>query len=128
MQIGGHFQSIRPRELVMLVLMDELHHASGIDRRIGYELQLHAGFGRVDARDPEPYLAGIAKTGFTADECIAIEDTPRGLIAATAAGLRCIVVPNALTLGGDFKAAHKVLAHIRELPRLLAAAEQGAPV
>ena len=69
--------------------------------------------------DPEPYLAGIAKTGFRADECIAVEDTPRGLTAATGAGIKCIVIPNGLTADGDFSGAHKVLRDIRELPALL---------
>jgi HAD superfamily hydrolase (TIGR01509 family) len=69
--------------------------------------------------DPEPYLAGIARTGLRADECIAVEDTPRGLTAAIGAGLKCIVIPNALTAGADFSAAHAVLRDIRELPAVL---------
>ena len=69
--------------------------------------------------DPEPYLAGIAKTSLRADDCIAIEDTLRGLTAATGAGLKCMVIPNALTSGGDFSAAYKVLRDIRELPAAL---------
>jgi HAD superfamily hydrolase (TIGR01509 family) len=69
--------------------------------------------------DPEPYLAGIAKIGFSAAQCLAVEDTPRGLIAATRAGLKCVVIPNALTAGGDFSAAYKVLTDIRELPSVL---------
>jgi HAD superfamily hydrolase (TIGR01509 family) len=69
--------------------------------------------------DPEPYLAGVAKTGFTAAQCIAVEDTPRGLTAATGAGLKCVVIPNALTAGGDFTAAYKILRDVRELPALL---------
>ncbi len=78
--------------------------------------------------DPEPYLAGIARLKLTANECIAVEDTPRGLIAATGAGLRCIVIPNALTLGGDFAAAHTVLEHVRELPHLIEEVSKAAPV
>ena len=69
--------------------------------------------------DPEPYLAAVAKTGFTAAQCIAVEDTPRGLTAATGAGVKCVVIPNALTAGGDFAAAYKVLRDIRELPVVL---------
>ena len=69
--------------------------------------------------DPEPYLAGIAKTGFSAAQCLAVEDTPRGLTAATGAGAQCVVIPNALTSGGNFAAAHKVLRDIRELPAIL---------
>ena len=69
--------------------------------------------------DPEPYLAGIAKTGFGAGACVAVEDTPRGLTAAAAAGLKCFVIQNALTAGADFSAAHRILRDIRELPALL---------
>ena len=69
--------------------------------------------------DPEPYRAGIARTGFSAGQCLAVEDTPRGLTAATGAGAQCVVIPNALTAGGDFAAAYKVLRDIRELPAIL---------
>lgn len=69
--------------------------------------------------DPEPYLAGIAKTGLCTAECVAIEDTQRGLMAAVGAGIKCIVIPHGLTAGGDFSMAHKVLRNIRELPALL---------
>jgi HAD superfamily hydrolase (TIGR01509 family) len=69
--------------------------------------------------DPEPYLAGIAKIGFDADDCIAVEDTPRGLIAATGAGIKCVVIPTSLTSSGDFSSAYKVLRDIRELPMVL---------
>jgi len=69
--------------------------------------------------DPEPYLAGIAKTGFNAAQCLAVEDTPRGLVAANGAGARCAVIPNALTTGGDFGGAYKILRDIRELPAIL---------
>lgn len=78
--------------------------------------------------DPEPYLAAIARLRLAAGDCIAVEDTPRGLIAATAAGLRCVVIPNALTLGGDFAAAHKVIDSVRELPRLIEEISTAAPV
>jgi HAD superfamily hydrolase (TIGR01509 family) len=69
--------------------------------------------------DPEPYLAGIARTGFNAAQCLAVEDTPRGLTAATGAGAQCVVIPNALTASGDFAAAYKILRDIRELPAIL---------
>ena len=38
-----------------------------------------------------------------------IEDSERGLRAAKAAGLRCWVIPSALTAGGRFDAADAVL-------------------
>ena len=66
--------------------------------------------------DPEPYLIAIGKTGFKKEECIAVEDSERGLISAAAAGLKCIVIPRGLTRSQQFKGAYKILGDIRELP------------
>jgi HAD superfamily hydrolase (TIGR01509 family) len=105
---------------------DIIHAATGFLRYFDFVL---AREDYVNSKpDPEPYVAAVARMGLTPDECIAVEDTPRGLIAATGAGLRCIVIPNALTSGGNFAAAHKVLTHVSELPLLLEAAQQVAPV
>ena len=69
---------------------------------------------------PDPYLTALARAGCRADEVIAIEDSERGLAAARAAGLRCIVVPRGLTRGGNFDGAYRVLAHAREIESVLA--------
>lgn len=69
--------------------------------------------------DPEPYLAAVEKTGLRHEQCLAVEDSERGLAAATSAGVKCIVIPTALTAGGDFSSAYKVLGNIRELPAIL---------
>ena len=68
---------------------------------------------------PDPYLAAVDRSGVGADACVAIEDSERGLEAATLAGVRCIVVPTALTQGGRFEGAHRVLAHVSEIPAAL---------
>lgn len=54
---------------------------------------------------PEPYLNALRALGLSADQCIAIEDSPRGLASAKAAGLRCIVVPTELTEMLEFPGA-----------------------
>ncbi|BCA79421.1 HAD family phosphatase [Desulfuromonas sp. AOP6] len=69
---------------------------------------------------PEAYLKALERMELKAEECLVVEDSPRGLLAASRAGLRCCVIPNRLTAGGDFGNAHRVLNHIRELPSLLA--------
>jgi HAD superfamily hydrolase (TIGR01509 family) len=68
---------------------------------------------------PDPYLAAVERSGVGADACIAIEDSERGLEAATLAGVRCIVVPTALTRGGGFARAYRVLTSAREIPGAL---------
>jgi len=65
--------------------------------------------------DPEPYLVALEKAGVEAGECVAIEDSLRGAMSATGAGIRCYVVPHGLTRNLDFRGAHKVLPNIRDL-------------
>ena len=71
--------------------------------------------------DPEPYLTALRQNGLTADECVVIEDSDRGLRAALAAGLRCIVIPQGLTTGLDFSGALRQLTDIRQVPPLIEA-------
>lgn len=71
--------------------------------------------------DPEPYLTALARSGLSPEQCLVVEDTERGLCAAVAAGLRCLVVPGELTAGGDFGAAAAVLTSVRDIPKLLVA-------
>jgi beta-phosphoglucomutase-like phosphatase (HAD superfamily) len=69
--------------------------------------------------DPEPYMAALDRLQLNAERCIAIEDSERGLAAANAAGLRCIVIPSELTEGGNFNGAVAVLASVSALPEAL---------
>ena len=70
--------------------------------------------------DPEPYLVGLERTGCSTDECVVIEDSARGLTAANAAGIRCLVIPNGLAPIEDFAAAHLILNDITDVtPELL---------
>ncbi len=65
--------------------------------------------------DPEPYLEAVRKSGHEKSECLAVEDSERGLTAAKAAGIRCFVIPTELTSGGDFSRADKILSNIKDL-------------
>ncbi|PEC48873.1 HAD family hydrolase [Bacillus sp. AFS077874] len=47
--------------------------------------------------DPELYLKAIEEIGVQASEAVAFEDSLNGLIAATKAGLHCVIVPNQVT-------------------------------
>ncbi|MGH0035875.1 MAG: HAD family hydrolase [Myxococcota bacterium] len=64
---------------------------------------------------PEPYLTAAARLGLAPEECLVVEDSERGLSSATAAGMRCLVVPHALTRDSDFARAHRVLDGIHEV-------------
>ena len=52
--------------------------------------------------NPEPYL-------LAPDNCVAVENSERGLAAARAAGLRCLVIPNDMTRACNFRGATAIL-------------------
>lgn len=63
---------------------------------------------------PEPYLAALARSAVPANECVVIEDSPRGFAAARAAGLRCMVVPSPFFTEDRF-AGGDILSDLREI-------------
>lgn len=68
---------------------------------------------------PDPYLAAIERYGLDPQECVAVEDSRRGLDSALAASLRCIVIPAGLTRDCDFTGASAVLAEAGGLGEVL---------
>jgi HAD superfamily hydrolase (TIGR01509 family) len=66
--------------------------------------------------DPEPYRLAMERSGCLPEECLVVEDSERGLRAALAAGIRCIVVPNELTQGAAFAGAWRILPSCRMIP------------
>jgi HAD superfamily hydrolase (TIGR01509 family) len=96
---------------------DLAHRRSGL--REFFELIL-AREDYVESKPhPEPYLTAMRRMAVEPHRCIAVEDSERGLKAALAAGLRCIVVPSGLTRGASFTGAVAVLDDIRSVPSLL---------
>ena len=65
--------------------------------------------------NPEPFLTAIIRNRLQPKHCIIVEDSERGLAAAKAAGIRCIVVPNRLTRGSNFSGAYRVLESVSEV-------------
>ena len=61
---------------------------------------------------PDLYIASLECLGVAPSEAIAIEDSPNGVIAAKAAGMFCVAVPNTITAGQDLSRADLVLASL----------------
>ncbi len=51
---------------------------------------------KIGKPDPEPYLKAAAKLGFSASDCIVVEDAPAGVRAGKAAGARVIAFPTTM--------------------------------
>ena len=65
--------------------------------------------------DPALYRSAVEALGVPAEHAVAFEDSPNGVAAAVAAGLRCVAIPGPMTRGLCFDAAHLCLGSLAEL-------------
>lgn len=65
--------------------------------------------------DPESYLLTAKKLGVKPEECVVIEDSEVGLIAAKAAGMKCVAIPNEYTREHDFSQADLIVKSASEI-------------
>ena len=74
-------------------------------------------FDDVSQSKPSPqiFLTVLARLGIGAEQALVLEDSHNGLLAAHRAGIRAVIVPNAVTTGQDFSLAAEVLDSLDEL-------------
>lgn len=117
---------LRPHFAMGIVTGSRRQHFEAIHRRSGLLEFFDFAITREDYAQskpaPDPYLAAVARSGLPAGRCLAIEDAPRGLLAAQAATVDCWVVPTELTSPAMFPGAARVLDSISDLPALLLSA------
>lgn len=65
--------------------------------------------------DPELYLTTLAALGVDGAKAVALEDSYNGMLAAKAAGIHCVVAPNAMMAGVDFGEADLVVGSLAEV-------------
>ncbi len=114
---------LRPHFVMGIVTSSRRQHFEAIHRRTGllefFDFAItHEDYAQSKPA-PDPYLAAIARSGVPAGECLAIEDAPRGLIAAQAALIDCWVIPTEFTRRATFSGATRVLDHITDVSALL---------
>lgn len=93
---------------------DVIHRSTGVLKY--FDFVLASGDYPRGKPAPDPYLAAVERSGLDANECIAVEDSERGLEAARLAGIKCLILPSRLTRHCTFPGAHRILTSIREVP------------
>ena len=66
--------------------------------------------------DPELFLLAAGRLGVEPGRCVVFEDSPNGMRAALAAGMRCVAVPNVLTRPLERPAVDLVMDALDERP------------
>ena len=64
---------------------------------------------------PDLFLYVAERLGVTAAECVVLEDAEKGVLAAHAAGMKVIAVPNPHTRDNDFSKATRVVSSLAEV-------------
>jgi HAD superfamily hydrolase (TIGR01509 family) len=114
---------LRPRFAMGIVTSSRRQHFETMHRRTGL-LELfdfaitHEDYAHGKPA-PDPYLVAIARSGSPPTRGLAIEDAPRGLIAARAAALDCWVIPTEITRQASFAGATRVLNRVADVAALL---------
>ena len=94
-------------------------HLDAILRKFGLNRFFPLTIARQDYQkakpQPDAFLAAAKQLGLAPTQCVVIEDTYKGILAATSAGMACIAVPNAYTRRNDFSRASLILPSLGEL-------------
>jgi putative hydrolase of the HAD superfamily len=81
------------------------------------KLGLRSHFAEIITRDdvarakpaPDLFLLALQKLGLSGTDALVLEDSANGLIAAVAAQIPCVIIPNEVTTGLNFTDARAVL-------------------
>lgn len=111
--VADTLKALHGRMRMAVVTSSQRQHFDTMHADIGLTRYFEFVLAREDCGktkpDPEPYLLALERLGLGAKDCIAVEDSERGLAAARAAGLRCLVIPNEITRHCSFQGATAIL-------------------
>ncbi len=79
--------------------------AHGVLKDIKFEFVLAGDIVKKKKPDPAIYNLAMEKTGLKPEECVVIEDSHNGVLAAKAAGMNCVATTNGYTKNEDLSQA-----------------------
>jgi len=122
--IAEYFAAARERGLKRAIVSSSNRdwvemHLERLEEAVGWDAICTADRDPARAKPaPTLYLEALDLLEVTAHEAVAFEDSPNGVLAARAAGLFCVAVPNEVTrdLGLEDAGADLVLDSLADLP------------
>jgi HAD superfamily hydrolase (TIGR01509 family) len=89
----------------------------GADRKSKFEFVLAGDIVSRKKPDPEIYELAKRSLGLPASDCVVIEDSRNGLLAALGAGLPCFITTSTYTVDEDFSGAIGVAPELGDPPQ-----------
>ncbi len=90
----------------------------GVERKSHFAAILAGDVVSKKKPDAEIYNLALQRLALQPDECVVIEDSRNGLLAAKAAGICCVVTTNGYTEGEDFTQADLVVPELGAPPNV----------
>jgi HAD superfamily hydrolase (TIGR01509 family) len=90
----------------------------GPERKAKFEFVLAGDVVSKKKPDPEIYQLAKQRLGLPASDCMVIEDSRNGLLAATGAGMPCLITTSTYTTDEDFSEAVTVVPELGDPPQV----------
>lgn len=90
----------------------------GPGRKAKFDLILAGDVVSKKKPDPEIYNLALQRLDLKPNECVVIEDSRNGLLAAKTAGIYCVITTNSYTKDEDFTEADVVVSELGDLPNV----------
>jgi HAD superfamily hydrolase (TIGR01509 family) len=90
----------------------------GSQRRTRFSAVLAGDVVSRKKPDPEIYLLALRRLGLSPSECLVLEDSRNGLLAARGAGIRCLITTNGYTENEDFSEASMIVPELGDPPQV----------
>jgi HAD superfamily hydrolase (TIGR01509 family) len=88
----------------------------GTERKERFRIILAGDVVKRKKPDPEIYHLALQHLGHKAEECIVVEDSRNGFLAAQGAGIPCVITTNGYTEDEDFTGAALVVTELGDPP------------
>ena len=90
----------------------------GPGRKAKFDLILAGDVVSKKKPDPEIYNLALQRLDLKPNECVVIEDSRNGFLAAKTAGIYCVITTNSYTKDEDFTEADVVVSELGDLPNV----------
>lgn len=90
----------------------------GPERKAKFDLILAGDVVSKKKPDPEIYNLALQQLDLKPNECVVIEDSRNGFLAAKTAGIYCVITTNSYTKDEDFTEADVVVSELGDLPNV----------
>lgn len=90
----------------------------GAERKKWFDIVLAGDVVAKKKPNPEIYILARERLGLRGEDCVVIEDSRNGLLAAVGAGMPCVITKSTYTQNEDFREAARVVPELGDAPNV----------